>query len=237
MLTIITVVYNDIVNLKRTVNSIDDLKSVSNYDFEYIVIDGGSTDGSLDYIKSNKTIDKFISEPDSGIYDAMNKGISLSSGKHLIFINAGDFIVGDILEGHFDLKDNMIYYLDVYYFDFFKRLSKVKIRSKYVCLPNCHQGIIFPKSNITYDTNISINADYDFFLKHLNQKFSIEKIDNKAFVYFDPGFSANDIWRRDSEIFRIKIQYFGLVFATISQIPIFSKYLIRRCVNTLRKFF
>lgn len=86
--TIITVTYNDLPGLIHTAKSI---ANQSCHNFEWIVIDGGSVDGTLNYLlKSEHLITKWISEKDQGIYDAMNKGITLSSGKYSVFLNAGD---------------------------------------------------------------------------------------------------------------------------------------------------
>lgn len=92
-ITIITVVYNDKEGLERTVNSV---LSQTYKSLEYIIVDGGSTDGTLDVIrKYEDKINKWISEPDHGIYDAMNKGIRMASGKWLNFMNAGDVFAND----------------------------------------------------------------------------------------------------------------------------------------------
>ena len=86
-LSIVTVCYNE-KDIGRTCESI---VSQSCQDFEWIVVDGGSTDGSLEVIKHYKErIDILISEPDNGIYDAMNKGIRLAKGKWINFMNGGD---------------------------------------------------------------------------------------------------------------------------------------------------
>lgn len=95
-ISVITVCYNCKNEIERT------LKSVISQNFqgmEYIIIDGGSTDGTLDLIKKyEKNIDIIISEKDSGIYDAMNKGIQRSNGEWIVCMNAGDeFAAPDIL--------------------------------------------------------------------------------------------------------------------------------------------
>jgi glycosyltransferase involved in cell wall biosynthesis len=87
LLSVITIVYNDVSNIEKTINSV---LEQSFKDFEYIVIDGGSKDGTVDVIKKYKAITKWISERDAGISDAFNKGISISQGEWLIFMNSGD---------------------------------------------------------------------------------------------------------------------------------------------------
>ena len=95
-LTIITINRNNANGLSRTLSSI---LSQSETDFEYIVIDGASTDDSLSVIEtfklSNFQTFKSISEPDSGIYNAMNKGIRMATGEYLLFLNSGDCLASD----------------------------------------------------------------------------------------------------------------------------------------------
>lgn len=88
--SIITINYNNKIGLEKTLQSIT---NQSSNDFEYIVIDGNSTDGSKDVLdKYADDIDIVVSESDSGIYNAMNKGIKKSSGEYLLFINSGDIL-------------------------------------------------------------------------------------------------------------------------------------------------
>ena len=90
-LSIITVNLDDKSGLSRTVESV---KSQNFQDFEFIIIDGGSKDESLEVIKENETlIDYWVSEKDSGIYNAMNKGINKASGKYILFLNSGDYLL------------------------------------------------------------------------------------------------------------------------------------------------
>ena len=97
--SIITVVKDDEKNILRTLNSV--LIQRKNVDLEYIVINGDSSDNTLQIIKKlNNDIDKIISEPDNGIYDAMNKGIKLATGNIIAFCNSGD-----------ELKDKGLHYI------------------------------------------------------------------------------------------------------------------------------
>src|ERR1035437_3926733 len=93
LLTVITVVYNNFRNIENTILSIIN-QTYSN--IEYIIIDGGSNDGTIDLIKKYEDfIDLWISEPDSGVYCAMNKAINIASGDWLNFMNGGDTFIAD----------------------------------------------------------------------------------------------------------------------------------------------
>lgn len=92
LLSIITINFNDAVGLEKTVNSVEN-QTYTN--FEYIIIDGGSKDGSCEYLNKKKELFSYlISEKDSGIYNAMNKGIRKASGEYLLFLNSGDVLNG-----------------------------------------------------------------------------------------------------------------------------------------------
>src|SRR5688572_27521016 len=92
-ISIITINYNNLDGLKRTVDSV---VNQTWQEFEYIVIDGGSTDGSGAYIESkSKHFHYWVSEPDKGIYNAMNKGIVKATGEYLLFLNSGDHFFND----------------------------------------------------------------------------------------------------------------------------------------------
>ena len=110
-LSIITVNFNNKEGLKKTIQSVVNQK----YDnFEYIVIDGASTDGSINVIEENKDkITYYVSEPDKGIYDAMNKGIKQAKGKYCLFLNSGDYFINkdtltDIFNGQTYTEDLLI---------------------------------------------------------------------------------------------------------------------------------
>lgn len=110
VLSVITVVYNNANDLERTVRSV--LNQTYPY-IEYVVIDGGSTDGTLAILDRYKDqINTLVSEPDGGIYDAMNKGLRLATGDYVLFMNSGDEIYSpDTVERVFkSAADADIYY-------------------------------------------------------------------------------------------------------------------------------
>jgi len=96
LITIITVVYNNASHIQKTLNSIFSQK-YKNY--ELIVIDGASNDGTLEIIKKNKSkIDFWISEPDKGLYDAFNKGMKYATGDYIGFVNSDDILLPKALD-------------------------------------------------------------------------------------------------------------------------------------------
>lgn len=99
-LSIITINFNDHEGLDKTIQSVI---NQTYKDFEYIVIDGASTDGSVDVIKKYADrLTHWVSEPDTGIYNAMNKGTRLAQGEYCLYLNSGDFLAADdVLEKAF----------------------------------------------------------------------------------------------------------------------------------------
>jgi glycosyltransferase involved in cell wall biosynthesis len=173
-LSIITINYNDAIGLKKTIDSVVQQTFT---DFEYIIIDGGSIDGSLDIIKENERhIDYWVSEPDKGIYNAMNKGILAAKGEYLLFLNGGDWFSAneslDLLAEN--TGDYDIVFGDTY---FFYSQSKIKenklpdlITFNYLAYVNAipHQAALIKKEfiikNGLYDENLKIASDWKFFL-------------------------------------------------------------------------
>lgn len=115
-LSIITINYNNEAGLKKTVQSIVDQ---TYKDYEYIIIDGGSTDGSVGIIKENESkVDYWISEKDKGIFNAMNKGLAVAKGDYCLFMNSGDYLSSPTIlkevEPYFAGGEDIIYG-DVYF--------------------------------------------------------------------------------------------------------------------------
>lgn len=171
-ISIITINYNNLNGLKRTLESI---VNQTWQEFEYIVIDGGSTDGSAEYIESqSKNIDYWVSEPDSGIYNAMNKGIAKATGEYLLFLNSGDHLYNEeVLENNNKYIENY----DLVYFDVQivgQGISKIvshpdKLRFFYFYINGLnHQSVLIRKELFQtvglYDENLKIVSDWKFFI-------------------------------------------------------------------------
>lgn len=193
-ITIITVVYNSVNLIEETINSV---LNQTYTNIEYIIIDGYSTDGTIEVISKYKSkINCFISEKDHGIYDAMNKALNYVTGSWIVFMNSGDkFYNNKVLS---DLNFNSTYDL---YFGATKIISnnsKFKIRYP-ISVDNiwkgmicCHQSIIF-NSNIFKSTNFnikySLSADYNLIYSLVAQKAKIAYINNVIAIYFEEGVS------------------------------------------------
>jgi len=101
-LSIVTISYNNVDGLRKTIDTV--LAQESREAFEYVVVDGGSKDGTLELLQSHDSkIDKWVSEPDKGIYNAMNKGVGMATGDYCLFLNSGDCfhsntVVSEILD-------------------------------------------------------------------------------------------------------------------------------------------
>ena len=121
LITIITVVYNNQKDIEETILSVIN-QSYNN--IEYLIIDGGSEDNTVDIIKKyDNSIDYWISEKDNGIYDAMNKGCRLATGAGLCFLNSGDKFVGDV----FNNKLKLPFLSSVSFFTYREKSPKVII--------------------------------------------------------------------------------------------------------------
>lgn len=171
LVTIITVCFNCANELEKTIKSVI-AQTYSN--FEYIIIDGFSTDGTTDIIrKYEDKISLWVSEPDKGIYDAMNKGINYAQGKWINFMNAGDcFVSKDTLNNVFE-KRSYSEKIKIIYGDVILDKNNDLINEKaspISCLsykmPFCHQSSfahIDLAKKYNFDLKYRIAADYNFF--------------------------------------------------------------------------
>ncbi|CAA6814169.1 MAG: Glycosyl transferase [uncultured Campylobacterales bacterium] len=191
LISIITVVYNDKVGIKRTI------KSVLNQTYkniEYVIVDGNSNDGTLDIIKKYQdSIDFWMSENDEGIYDAMNKGIQSAKGDFIQFLNAGDIFYEDDsllkLVSTIDEKEKVYFgRAHTYNKDVAWVFPSVENTSSWLSrgnLPN-HQAMLFPKNfyeNNFYNLSYKISSDKDYKIRAYKKvKFSFCDI---VFVKFE----------------------------------------------------
>lgn len=171
-ISIITINYNDSKGLEKTINSI---VNQTFQDFEYIIIDGGSSDESLDVIKRHEDgIHYWISEEDAGIYNAMNKGIRVANGDYLLFLNSGDHLFNKnvLLKNieHFNNEDIIYFNVEIRGNNNSKIVSYPDKLSFFYFFLNglCHQAVfirreLFYKYGF-YDEELKIVSDWKFFL-------------------------------------------------------------------------
>ena len=140
--SIITVVRNDVAGLLRTLASVTAQSYINR---QMIVIDGGSTDGTLETLRQNASvIDILVSEPDEGIYHAMNKGVVLADGEWLLFMNAGDEFTGaDALSSAVAATGPS---LDVIYSDWIYREGNRYAKADFSRMNIRHQSVLYRKS-------------------------------------------------------------------------------------------
>lgn len=181
-ISIIVVSLNTKKDFLKTLNSILNQKFSS---YEIIVIDGDSSDGTKDEIENNKrNISKYIIEKDQGIYDAMNKGINISKGRWIIFLNSGDIFYDDNVLfkfAEYDQKNNQIVYGDTIIDNTnFKYLVKSsKFTDKTFLMPFCHQSCFVRSSilkNQKFILEYKISADFNFFVQCYMNNFTFFKV-------------------------------------------------------------
>ena len=178
-LSIITVNYNDAKGLERTIKSVI---SQSYHDFEFIVIDGGSSDKSLGIIKKyEQHIDYWVSEPDGGIYQGMNKGLRQAKGDYVNFMNSGDnFHSADVLERIFALDTDADIITGTHAGSPHPNVGKDGISLYTLCTGAVDHQASFIKRDVAlrhpYDENYKIVSDWKFFIEAL-------VLDNCSFFY------------------------------------------------------
>jgi glycosyltransferase involved in cell wall biosynthesis len=250
LITVITVVYNGAKYLEDTI------KSIINQTYpnvEYIIIDGGSTDGTIDIIKKYEDyIDYWVSEPDKGIYDAMNKGIDLTAGQWINFMNAGDrffnyntlfFIYQNVksLNSNYDIVYGKVGIINekgeidaIYGLNEKDSLKKLK---KYMSIP--HQSTFyrleFFKKTGKYDNSFKIAGDYEILLRSY-KNLQIKFLDSILSLMLSNGVSQTQITKVFKEFTRAKLKNKDKIRATYTTIYIYYLVMmIKRIIKILLK--
>jgi len=230
IVSLITVVFNNAKNLSETIESVleqDYLKNI-----EYIVIDGGSTDGTLDIIKEyQKMISVFVSEPDDGIYDGLNKGVSYATGDIVGFIHSGDLfahkgVVTQIAKT-FNNENSDVVYGDI---DYVKKNDVTSVvrhwRSGCFSAKKLSYGWMPPHLTLyirkelyeqfgVFDTSYEISADYDYMLRLLSEQGLIVLYIPEVLVKMRVG-GVSNILKKSLEDYRaLKSNHVGSIIALI----------------------
>lgn len=198
-LSIITINYNNLRGLQKTVESVVNQTWL---EFEYFIIDGGSTDGSAEYIQSQSDkIDYWVSEPDKGIYNAMNKGILKSTGEYLLFLNSGDHLYDDMVLGK---NNSYLNQYDLVCFDMQvigEKSSRIYMMSDALRFSDLYfESLPHPATFIKrqlfsvvgfYDENLKIVSDWKFFILALfKYNCSYHKVNQVLSTFYLDGISS-----------------------------------------------
>jgi glycosyltransferase involved in cell wall biosynthesis len=241
-ISIITVVFNGEATIENTIQSVVN-QSYTN--IEYVIIDGDSEDGTLEIIKKYKDqISVFISEPDKGLYDAMNKGLHLATGEYLLFLNSGDiFHSRDVLTQIFNTKGTAS---DVYYgetaiinqqgTDIGMRRLKTPEQLSWNSLIDgmlvCHQSFIVKKS-IAQDYNLKykIVADYDWMINCLKKSESNSNTHLVISKFLDGGLNKQNISKALFERFLIMIHHYNFFLVVLNHFRIGYRFVLSYSKN------
>lgn len=191
---------------------------------EYIVVDGGSTDGTREFIEAyNDQIDRWVSEPDKGIYDAMNKGLRMATGDFVWFMNAGDLVyapetVAQLMERH--RGEDILYGDTVLINEQFEVTGershkalpeRLRLRSMRLGMVVCHQALLVRRTIAPeFDLGHPIAADIDWTIRALKQ--SENTLNSRLILtrFLEGGFSHQNKWASWKDRFRILRKHFGL---------------------------
>lgn len=231
LVTIVTVTYNLIEN-NRKESFIRALESVHNQTYnniEHLIIDGSSNDGTLDLIKeyADKGWIKYISEPDTGLYDAMNKSASLAQGKYILFLNSDDFFSGKegveqsviaLEKSKADCSYTDCIVIDYDGINYAKEhcQNKPDLAMFFTDMPFSHQTLMV-KTEVfrtlgAFDTKYKSSADYDFALKLLFNKSKFVYIPYEFVTYQLGGHSFNTRTTAIEEVAQIYHKYYSPLY-------------------------
>ena len=240
-LSIITVVFNNLAGLKHTYQSII---SQTSTDFEWLVIDGGSSDGTNEWLKDLAVANMhFISEKDAGLYDAMNKGLKLATGTFVWFMNSGDSIYSsntvqmlinqssgkDVLYGETMLVDVTDIKLGIRSEKTTRVLPKKMTRFSMIKgMVVCHQSFIPQRSLVpAYNLKYRFSADIDWVISCLENASSIHNCNAILSNYLVGGLSAQNQKSGWKERWEIYVVHYGFVYTTFAHIYIAIRYIWR----------
>jgi glycosyltransferase involved in cell wall biosynthesis len=240
-ISIITVVYNGEKFLEETIKSVV-AQEYNNY--EYIIVDGKSTDGTLDIIKKyENNISKWISEPDNGLYHAMNKSLGLASGEYLLFLNAGDKLDNpNVLSNIFEKKPEAdIIYSDTMVIDQEGKqqglLSKLTHNNapKNLCWKSmqqgmvvCHQSFMVKKDIATpFDLSYSLSSDIDWVIKCLKKSQSNYYSETIISNFMSGGLSKKHLKKAMKERYHILKKHFGFFLNLYNHFFMVLRFLVK----------
>ena len=229
-LSVITIVYNNAKEIERTMLSV---LNQTYQNIEYILVDGASTDGTIDIINLYKNrLSQFVSEPDQGIYDAMNKGLSLATGDYVLFMNSGDEIYSKetVAAVFASALSGDIYYGETEMFDEnWKSLGQRRHRAperfdwhSFKFGMNVSHQAIYVKRSLTqpFDLKYKYSSDIDWIIKATKKSSSIVNTHLYVAKYLVGGISKQKHLASLKERFKILTHYYGFIPNLINHVVI-----------------
>lgn len=199
---------------------------------EWLVVDGGSNDGTYEFLSANDTITNFISEKDNGIYDAMNKGTSLATGDYIMYLNAGDtFYSCDSMHQLNEVINGAdVIFLGAYFTcqnQPTRYRAPRKIESIWHSVPANHQATVFNRSalgNTPYNVKYKICGDYELIARLFTQQVTSQVADFPLVSFELGGVSTFAIVKLSNEALRVQSEVLKL-----PRHLIYLSWLRRRC--------
>lgn len=231
-ITIVTVVFNDRQNIERTIQSV---LSQSFKNYEYVIIDGNSKDGTQEIIsKYADNIATYISEPDHGIYDAMNKAIDKAAGEWILFMNSGDIFYNtetleSLFKDDFDSDIDVVYGDTVYVYKWGKTLEVTPQPLKFSYnLPFTHQSALVRTKLLKerkFDLSYRVLADLESFYYFFKNNYRFQQVHVIISEYDMSGFS----YQHPILLFEENARIFGYDTTSLS-------YKLQKAMISLRYF-
>ncbi len=224
LISVVTVTYNAAPVLEDTIQSVI---SQTYHHVEYILVDGASTDGTMDIVRRyRERIARVVSEPDKGLYDAMNKGLALATGDYVCFLNAGDSFHEDdtlqqlvhtlppheaelpgVIYGETDLVDSEGHFVRK------RRLSAPEVltwRSFRQGMLVCHQAFLARRDLApAYDLSYRFSADFDWCIRVMKKARTLHNTHLVLIDYLDEGLTTANRRASLKERFRIMVRHYG----------------------------
>ena len=245
-ISVITVCFNAEKHIEQTIKSVIEQKDC---DIEYIIIDGASTDSTQQVIQKYESgITKWISEPDKGIADAMNKRVKLATGDYLMFLNADDYfqMPNAIAVAASYMEEGK----DIYIYDtiFLKKEGGIRRHSgdfgKRINFKGiCHQGVLYKRDLFQkiggFDISFKICMDYNFFMRAYRFGATGQYINEVLSVMRDGGLSSRQDWlslkERFAEEERVHLENNSSIFMKLMYTVYWALYLPYRKVCSVIK--
>lgn len=247
LLSIITINYNNAEGLQKTIDSV---AAQTFQDFEFIVIDGNSSDNSVDSIKNSNRITYWVSEKDNGIYDAQNKGILKATSNYLLFLNSGDILANtNVLQ---NVSPVLLGGKSFYYGNLIleknsvkeKHLAPTTIDIDFMLNNTFWHPCVFIKAELfktfgLYNTSFKIAGDYEFFIRCLLKPHVTTEYVNEFITEFDGNGISNDAGQNELQSKERekawKLNVSELVYDGLKKQNAFSRSKFASVINSLQK--